>query len=308
MTRSRWIGVIVIGAALAGAARSAVHATPDVQVERAEVTAGPITRQVVAAGSVQAVTTVEVGAQVPGVVQSLGADFNTLVHAGQVIANLDPSLYQANVEQAQAGLRQAQATLGQAQADLAGLHVADDDARMKLARAQSLSAAQQLTNADLDAARIAVLEAGDFVRAQEGQVAEARADVDQARAVVTQAALNLDRTVIRSPIDGIVVDREVEVGQTLAVSLTFRVVPADAVGPVESALDKEQARAVVIIPEHFGRDLERGQSPEVQWLIDGTDANTANLVRGNAAGLTQAFNNQFGVSVAPAIRGPFPSA
>src|SRR6185503_3249184 len=62
--------------------------------------------------------------------------------------------------------------------------------------------------------------------------------------------------------------------ETLAVSLTFRVVPADAVGPVESALDKEEARAVVIIPENFGRDLERGQSPEVQWLIDGTDANT----------------------------------
>ena len=132
MTRPRWISVIVIGVALAGAARWAVQATTDVQVERAEVTSGPITRQLVAAGSVQAVTTVEVGAQVPGVVQSLGADFNTLVHAGQVIANLDPSLYQTTVEQAQAGLRQAQAALGQAQADLTGFHVAEDDARMKL--------------------------------------------------------------------------------------------------------------------------------------------------------------------------------
>ena len=71
--------------------------------------------------------------------------------------------------------------------------------------------------------------------------------------------------------------------ETLAVSLTFRIVPADAVGPVEAPLDKEEARAVVIIPENFGRDLLRGQSPQVQWLIDGTDANTANLVRGNAA-------------------------
>jgi HlyD family secretion protein len=220
MTRAKWIGVAAIGAALAAAATWAAHATPDIHVERAQVTAGPITRQVVAAGSVQAVTTVEIGAQVPGVVQSLGADFNTVVHAGQVIAHLDPRLYQTNVEQAQAGLLQAQAALGQAQADLTGFHVAEDDARTKLARAESLSAAQQLTDADLDAARIAVLEADGFVRAQEGQVAGRRADVDQARAVVTQAELNLDRTVIRSPIDGIVVDREVEVGQTLAVSLT----------------------------------------------------------------------------------------
>lgn len=91
--------------------------------------------------------------------------------------------------------------------------------------------------------------------------------------------------------------------ETLAVSLTFRIVPANATGPVEAPLDDEEARAVVIIPENFGRDLQRGHSPEVQWLIDGTDANTANLVRGNAAALTQAFNNRSGLNVvAPAIQ------
>jgi len=174
---------------------------------------------VVAVGSVQAVTTVEVGAQVSGVVQSLGVDFNSFVRAGQVIARLDPSLYQAALEQAQAGVLQAQAAFGQAQADLTGFQVAEDDARMKLTRAETLAASQVITEADLDSARIAVFEAGDFVRAQEAQVGETRAAIDQAQAAVAQASVNLDRTVIRSPIDGVVVDRDVDVGQTLAAAM-----------------------------------------------------------------------------------------
>ena len=63
--------------------------------------------------------------------------------------------------------------------------------------------------------------------------------------------------------------------ETVAASITFRIVPATATGPVEAPLDYSQARAVIVIPEHFARDLERGQSPDVQWLVDGTDANTA---------------------------------
>lgn len=90
--------------------------------------------------------------------------------------------------------------------------------------------------------------------------------------------------------------------EMLGGSLTFRIVPASETGPVESVLDNEKARALVIIPHDFGRDLQRGGSPEVQWLVDGTDANTANLVRGDAAALTQAFNNRFSVSAAPAIQ------
>ncbi len=90
--------------------------------------------------------------------------------------------------------------------------------------------------------------------------------------------------------------------ETLAASITFRVVPASVTGPIESPLDHEEARAVIVIPEHFARDLERGQSPEVQWLIDGTDANTANVIRGNAAALSQAFNVRYVDSAAPPIQ------
>ena len=219
MTRAKWIGIVVSGTVLVGVTAWAFHSTPEVQVEDAQVTAGPIIRRVVATGAVQAVTTVEVGAQVSGIVQSLGVDFNSFVRAGQVIARLDPSLYQAALAQAQAGLLQAEAAFGQAQADLTGFQIAEDDARMKLARAQALTAGQVMTEADLDAAQIAMNEASADVRAGEAQVGQARAAIDAARAALNQASVNLDRTVIRSPIDGIVIDRDVDVGQTLAAAM-----------------------------------------------------------------------------------------
>ncbi|HKE58382.1 MAG TPA: ABC transporter permease, partial [Pyrinomonadaceae bacterium] len=84
-------------------------------------------------------------------------------------------------------------------------------------------------------------------------------------------------------------------------SLTFRVVELPITESGESALDKAKARAAIIIPAKFERDLQRGLQPEVQWLIDGADANTANIMRGNAAALTQAFNQQT-AAMSPAIQ------
>ena len=109
------------------------------------VTEAPITRRVAAAGTLQAVTTVEVGAQVSGIVQSLAADFNSFVHVGQVIARLDPSTYDAELHEAQAVLGQAQAALGRAKADALGLQTAREDAQTKLTRAEALAANELLT-------------------------------------------------------------------------------------------------------------------------------------------------------------------
>jgi HlyD family secretion protein len=212
----KWLGIVVTGTALAGVAAWAFHSIPEVQVERSLVTAGAITRRVVATGAVQPVTTVEIGAQVSGLVQSLDADFDSVVRAGQVIARLDPSLYQAALDEARAGQLQEEAALGQAQADLAGFRTSEVDARTKLARARELAAGQLITAADLDAAEIAMNEASAGVRSGEAQVNDVKAAIDQARAGVDQASANLAHTVIRSPIDGIVLDRDVDVGQTVA--------------------------------------------------------------------------------------------
>jgi multidrug efflux pump subunit AcrA (membrane-fusion protein) len=90
----------------------------DIEVSTSAVTSGPITRRIMAVGTVQAVTTVEVGAEVSGVIQSLEADFNSPVHAGQVIARIDPAAYDARAGEARAALAQAQATSARARADL----------------------------------------------------------------------------------------------------------------------------------------------------------------------------------------------
>jgi ABC-2 type transport system permease protein len=89
---------------------------------------------------------------------------------------------------------------------------------------------------------------------------------------------------------------------TIKQSLTFHVVDLPINESPEKALDKAQARAAIIIPPKFERDLQRGQSVDVQWLIDGSDANTANVMRGNAASLTQAFNKQSSLTGTSAIQ------
>jgi ABC-2 type transport system permease protein len=88
---------------------------------------------------------------------------------------------------------------------------------------------------------------------------------------------------------------------TIRASLTFRIIPLSIKGAPESALDNAKARAAIVIPRNFEADLKRGKSTEVQWLIDGTDANTANIMRNDAAMISQAFNQQNGAAGAPAI-------
>lgn len=183
------------------------------------MTVGSIARRILATGTVMPVTTVAVGTQVSGIVQSLGADFNSIVRAGEVIARLDPSLYQAALDEARARVRQANAALDQAQADLIGLRTAEADARMKLDRAQALGLNGLIPAADLDAAHIVLNEATADVRSGDARVDQARAAIAQAAADVEQASVDLDHTVIRSPIDGIVVARHVDIGQTLAATI-----------------------------------------------------------------------------------------
>ena len=118
-------------------------------VSTAAITRGDVIDTVGATGTLQAVKTVQVGTQVSGTIQSLYADFNSLVKTGQVIARLDPSLFQTQIEQARANLIRAQA-------DLDRLKVSLDDAKTKLARAQELSGRQLIPTSDLETAQVNV--------------------------------------------------------------------------------------------------------------------------------------------------------
>ncbi len=169
------------------------------------ITRGAIVNDISATGTLEPVTTVEVGTQVSGIVDSMNADFNSIVTKGQVLARLEPSLFRSAVEQAQANLVRAEADEQRLQVGLA-------DAAVKLERARQLSERQLVPATDLDAAEVS--------RASlEAQVRSAAAAVTQARASLRQAQVNLEKTVITSPIDGIVIARNVDVGQTVAASL-----------------------------------------------------------------------------------------
>ncbi len=219
MRRSSWLAVAAVVTAASGAGVWALRPAPEVEVDTARATAGPITRRVVATGTVQALTTVEVGSQVSGTIDSLGADFNSIVKVGQVIARLDPSLFQAARDQPAAALQQARAAEQQAQTDLAGLRVAEEDAREKFTRAKALWERQLIPRSDLDASQIAVDAAAADVAGGQAKVVQSEGGVAQAQASLDQAIVNLDRTVIRAPIDGIVVERDVDAGQTVASSV-----------------------------------------------------------------------------------------
>src|SRR6266700_884825 len=265
--------------------------TSAAQYLTAKVERGNLRNTVTATGSLQAVTTVQVGSQASGIISSLSADYNSVVKKGQVIAQLDPAVSKAQVDQARANLQQAQAGLQQARAavtnsragvsdaqaraqaavsttqnnqagvagaraNLAVLKAQQDDALSYLKQQESLLKSGVVPQRDLDVARTAYqtaqakydqgaaqlnqaivneqMAAGSGVAQSQAQVQQSQAEVQQsqaqeqaAEAQVQQAAaalqlaeVNLAHTTITSPIDGIVVSRDVSVGQTVAASLS----------------------------------------------------------------------------------------
>lgn len=151
---------------------------------------GNITETVTATGTISAVTTVQVGSQVSGIIAHLYADFNSPVKKGQLLAELDPTPFRATVEQRKAALDQAQVQLR--------------NAEINFRRQQRLLKENLIAQADYDSAK--------------AQRDAAVAVVDQAKGALTQAETNLKYTEIRSPVDGVVVDRQYDVGQTVAAS------------------------------------------------------------------------------------------
>ena len=171
----------------------------------APVTRGDVIETVDATGTLQAVTTVQVGTQVSGTIKALRADFNTRVRRGQVVAELEPSLFETQVEQARASVTRLEADVRRAEVQL-------EDAQQKLARARELADRELISASDLDAADV-------NARVAEAALRAAHAQVMQARASLHQSEVNLAHTVITAPIDGIVISRNVDVGQTVAASM-----------------------------------------------------------------------------------------
>jgi len=195
------------------------RAGPEIGALSSPITRGDIVDAVSTTGTLQAVTTVQIGSQVSGNIAYLGADFNSIVKQGQVIARLDPSLLQAQLEQSRANVLKSQSDVVQSEANVSRARVALLDAQQKYARAQQLDAKHLEPQADLDAAKIAVDSAQSSLQSSEAALNSSKASVGQSQANFNQAQVNLDHTVITSPVDGIVTQRSVDVGQTVAASM-----------------------------------------------------------------------------------------
>lgn len=201
------VGMLIAGALLAAGAAYWWWSggAPPPKFSTVALDHGPITAVVTATGTINPVISVQVGSQVSGKIKALFADYNSVVTKGQVIAQIDPAPFQAKVAQAKAALRNARGARIKAEAALA-------QRKLELDRMDILRRDQFVAQADLDLARTNFRDAA-------AQVEVSQAQVDQATSALASAKLDLGYTTIYSPENGIVVTRNVDVGQTVAATL-----------------------------------------------------------------------------------------
>jgi HlyD family secretion protein len=198
------ISVLIVGLVIGGYVFFNGERKTPVRYRFASIERGSVVSLVTATGSINPVVSVQVGTQVSGMIKSLHADFNSVVKAGEVVAVIDPEPFRARRDQAASNLEMARANAARARTDLA-------QRKRELDRARSLLAQQFVSENDVDIALT------NFQSA-EAQVNLVLAQVKQAEAALNAAELDLKYTIIRSPVNGIVVARNVEVGQTVAAS------------------------------------------------------------------------------------------
>ncbi len=178
--------------------------TPEISYKTIKIERGTIVSTVAATGNLSAVTTVQVGTQVSGTIQKLYVDYNSRVKKGQPIAEIDPSLFNASVEQAQGNFFSSEANFQKAKVTLA-------DAERTYNRNKKLLADGIISQGDYDVAETAWQSAKASLKAAQGNVA-------QTRGSLMQSKTNLRYSIIRSPVDGVVISRAIDVGQTVAAS------------------------------------------------------------------------------------------
>jgi HlyD family secretion protein len=185
----------------------------------AKVERGEIDDVVEATGTINAVITVQVGSQVSGTITKLNVDFNSRVHKGDVIALIDPALFKGALLQAEADLQNADANLLAAKASLERAEAARVQSKADYDRAVNLARGGVMSQQQLDQAKMNYDSSKASEKAAAASITQAEAQASQKKAALAVAQTNLDYTVIRSPINGTVVARNVDVGQTVAASL-----------------------------------------------------------------------------------------
>ncbi len=218
-TKHKWL--IVAGVAVVAGLFGALRLNTGEQAQHftAKVERGGINDVVEATGTINSVITVQVGSQVSGTIAKLNADFNSRVHKGDVVALIDPALFKGALLQATADLKNAKANLEAARANLGKAKAALVQTKADYDRAVGLTKDGVMSQQQLDLAKSNYDAANASVDAAAANITQAESQISQKEAAVAVAQTNLDYTVIRSPIDGTVVARNVDVGQTVAASL-----------------------------------------------------------------------------------------
>ena len=230
------IGIVIVVILLAGGFlfyRLTSQEGSNQKFRFAKVERGEVNLVVTATGTINPVINVLVGSQVSGTIKALYADFNSQVKEGQVIAQIDPAIFEAQVEQGranvlntQANIINAKANLGNAKANLVKAEIAVVDAKRTLDRNQPLVEKKVIAQATMDTAQTnydTAVAQTDVAKAQvasaASQVESSKAQLEQAKATLKVAETNLRYATIRSPVNGTVISRNVDVGQTVAASL-----------------------------------------------------------------------------------------
>ncbi|MFA6311880.1 MAG: efflux RND transporter periplasmic adaptor subunit [Sterolibacterium sp.] len=185
----------------------------------AKVESGPLTAVVSATGTLNPVVSVQVGSQVSGQIKEILVDFNSPVKAGQLIARIDPETFQLRVRQAEADLEATRAAYAVQRAELARARASLADAQRDFERKKLLVERNFISAAERDKAQTGYDVALASTQVAEAQASNSAAVVKQRESQLAQAKVDLERTAIRSPVDGIVVKRSVDTGQTVAASL-----------------------------------------------------------------------------------------
>lgn len=263
---------------------------------------GAIRNIVNATGTVQAVLTVQVGSQVSGQIQALYADYNSVVKHGQLLAKIDPRNFEAQVAQAKANLAAAQAhvttveadlnnqlaSLQSAKANMEAAKVARDNSAQIFERYKELRASGVISQNDYDNSKAAAdgnaakynqaeaqaKQVDAQINSSKAQIVQAKAQVAQSQAALDQAQVNLDYTTIFSPVDGVVVSRNVDVGQTVAASLqtpTLYLIANDLTKmQVNASVDEadignvSDAEDVQFTVDAYRNDVFRGKIAEIR--------------------------------------------
>jgi HlyD family secretion protein len=245
----------------------------EVRYRVAKVERGPMAAVVVASGTLNAVTTVQVGSQISGQIKDIYADFNTPVKKGQVIARIDAATFELRVNQTRADLDAAESAVAVARSGLAAQHaelgrvkIALADAERDLARKKMLVDKKFISPAELDKAVVVLDSTRQQLKAVQAQIGVSEAQVQSALAAVKQrdsllrqAQVDLERTIIRAPVDGTVILRNVDAGQTVAASLQAPVLFTIAQDlrdmQVEAAIDEaDVGRLRLGLPASFAVD------------------------------------------------------